>query len=205
MVIFYVYQVRKRNHILKPTNAATDPEKKGEEKKQDPLGRKPVSWSCLGEEITSEATSSDSDDHENKLEDAHVHPNDDQKGQLVTVDGETELELETLLKASAYMLGASGGSIVYKAVLEDGTALAVRRIGESGVERMRDFENQVRAVAKLRHPNLVRIRGFYWGEAEKLVIYDFVSNGSLASASYSKLPSSLFTKISAVHISNAFD
>lgn len=193
MVIFYVYNARKRNSIFKPTNAPTNSEKKDEAvmKEQDPLGRKPAAWSCLGEEISEATSSSDSDhDHDNKNEAArvhhHVHPSD-QKGQLVTVDGETELELETLLKASAYMLGASGGSIVYKAVLEDGTALAVRRIGESGVERMRDFENQVRAVAKLRHQNLVRIRGFYWGEAEKLVIYDFVSNGSLASTTYSKL------------------
>ncbi|XP_041010964.1 receptor protein kinase-like protein At4g34220 [Juglans microcarpa x Juglans regia] len=192
MVIFYVYHLRKGNNILKPKNAGTETEKKVEVSiKQDTIHRKPVAWSCLGEEA-SEATSSDGD-HDNELEVAiSIHPNGDdhQKGQLVTVDGETKLELETLLKASAYILGASGASIVYKAVLEDGTALAVRRIGESGVERMRDFENQVRAIAKLRHPNLVRVRGFYWGDDEKLVIYDFVSNGSLASASYRKAGSS---------------
>ncbi len=41
---------------------------------------------------------------------------------LVTVDGDVELEMETLLKASAYILGAAGSSIMYMAVL------AVRRI-----------------------------------------------------------------------------
>ncbi|KAI3777137.1 hypothetical protein L1987_46931 [Smallanthus sonchifolius] len=112
------------------------------------------------------------------------------KGELVTVDGgEKELELETLLKASAYILGATGSSIIYKAVLEDGTALAVRRIGESGLERFRDFENQVRVIAKLVHPNLVRVRGFYWGADEKLVIYDYVPHGSLANARYRKVGS----------------
>jgi hypothetical protein len=104
----------------------------------------------------------------------------------VTVDGEKELEIETLLKASAYILGATGSSIMYKAVLEDGTSFAVRRIGENHVERFRDFETQVRAIAKLVHPNLVRIRGFYWGVDEKLIIYDFVPNGCLANARYSK-------------------
>ncbi|KAF2321040.1 hypothetical protein GH714_033084 [Hevea brasiliensis] len=64
--------------------------------------------------------------------------------------------METLLKASAYILGSSKASIVYKAVLADGTAFAVRRIGESGVESFRDFENQVRFTAKFRHPNLVK-------------------------------------------------
>ncbi|CAA0832812.1 Leucine-rich repeat protein kinase family protein [Striga hermonthica] len=126
-----------------------------------------------------------SSDHE-----GHAHGPEQKSRTLVTVDAEKELELETLLKASAYILGASGSSIMYKAVLEDGTTLAVRRVGQNGLERFGDFHNQVRVIAKLVHPNLVRIRGFYWGTDEKLIIYDFVSNGSLANARYRKAGSS---------------
>lgn len=155
-------------------------------------------WSCLrkkaeGEE-SSDTASSDSEGDQNgqdnnQRQQDQQHQDQSKRGTLVTVvGGEKELELETLLKASAYILGATGSSIMYKAVLEDGTALAVRRIGESSVDRFKDFENQVRVVAKLVHPNLVRIRGFYWGVDEKLIIYDFVPNGSLANARYSKLP-----------------
>lgn len=107
-------------------------------------------------------------------------------GKLMMVDGESELELESLLKASAYIVGATGSNIVYRAVMEDGTTFAVRRIGESRLENMRDFENQVRFMAKLRHPNLLRVRGFYWGADDKLVIYDYAPNGNLASASTKK-------------------
>ncbi|KAL2925199.1 hypothetical protein RDABS01_000550 [Bienertia sinuspersici] len=116
-----------------------------------------------------------------------------QVGKLVTVENavDGELELETLLKASAYILGASGTSIMYKAVLEDGTVLAVRRVGESNsVEKFKEFEGHVRAIAKLVHPNLVKVRGFYWGSDEKLLIYEYVSNGSLANARYRKSGSS---------------
>ncbi|OEL35994.1 Receptor protein kinase-like protein [Dichanthelium oligosanthes] len=106
---------------------------------------------------------------------------------LVTVDGDGELEMETLLKASAYILGATGSSIVYKAVLADGTALAVRRIGESGgADKLKDFESQVRAVARFRHPNILRLRGFYWGADEKLLIHDYAPNGSLANIAFSR-------------------
>ncbi|CAL9073222.1 unnamed protein product, partial [Musa acuminata var. zebrina] len=106
---------------------------------------------------------------------------------LVMVDGETELEIETLLKASAYILGASASSIVYKAVLADGTALAVRRIGEGSViGKLKDFGAQVRSIAKFRHPNLLRLRGFSWGADEKLLIHDYAPNGSLANISLSK-------------------
>lgn len=159
------------------------------------------SWPCLtktrvteDEESSNESSTSESEDNEvspataqKSKHDNSVRKEVETKGELVTVDGgDKELELETLLKASAYILGASGSSIIYKAVLEDGTALAVRRIGESGLERFRDFENQVRVIAKLVHPNLVRIRGFYWGSDEKLVIYDYVPHGSLANARYRK-------------------
>lgn len=116
-----------------------------------------------------------------------------QGGILVCVDGETELELEMLLKAPAYILGATGGSIVYKAVLADGMALAVRRIGDStSMEKFKDFEAQVRAIAKSRHPNLLPLRCFYWGTDEKLLIHDYASNGSLANIFSKKMSSSPF-------------
>ncbi|XP_010447118.1 PREDICTED: receptor protein kinase-like protein At4g34220 [Camelina sativa] len=101
--------------------------------------------------------------------------------QLVTVDGETRLDLDTLLKASAYILGTTGTGIVYKAVLENGTAFAVRRIETEccAAAKLKEFEREIRAIAKLRHPNLVRIRGFCWGDDEKLLISDYVSNTSL--------------------------
>ncbi|RCV10851.1 hypothetical protein SETIT_2G141900v2 [Setaria italica] len=111
---------------------------------------------------------------------------------LVTVDGGAELELETLLKASAYILGASGGSIVYKAVLADGAALAVRRIGsdDAGVRRFSELDAQMRAVARLRHGNILRLRGFYWGPDEMLIIHDFAVNGNLANLSVKRKPGS---------------
>jgi hypothetical protein len=107
---------------------------------------------------------------------------------LVTVDGDGELKMETLLKASAYILGATSSSM-YKAVLADGTALAVRRIGDSGgTEKLKDFEVQVRAIARFRHPNILRLRGFYWGVDEKLLIHDYAPNGSFANIAFSSKP-----------------
>ncbi|KAM7520433.1 hypothetical protein LguiB_019395 [Lonicera macranthoides] len=166
-------------------------------KKKKPNGSKEYewSWACLVKRKNheEESTESSSTEDEEEAQKGRVEPVPQAQkgsGSLVTVDGEKELELESLLKASAYILGASGSSIMYKAVLEDGSTFAVRRIGESGVERFRDFENQVRVISKLVHPNLVRIRGFYWGVDEKLVIYDFVPNGSLVNARYRKVGSS---------------
>ncbi|KAK9284545.1 hypothetical protein L1049_023720 [Liquidambar formosana] len=202
LVFLYVYQLKKKKNNV--TNKGSAENNQASAAKDDwsssssSESRGITAWSCLrkrgDEEETSETTGSDSEEDENnqkgRNDQRQQEHNKQGGGALVTVDGEKELELETLLKASAYILGATGSSIMYKAVLEDGTALAVRRIGESGVERFRDFQNQVRVIAKLVHPNLVRIRGFYWGVDEKLVIYDFVPNGSLANARYRKASSS---------------
>ncbi|PWA93950.1 acetylesterase [Artemisia annua] len=212
ILFLYVYNLRKKNqgqnHDENRYSQNTNPNKNHPTKLETKIQETKIvtqitttksqstTCSCLngvpGDE-SSEAASDSDHDNNNSL------PIDIKGGEkqrfLVMVDGETELEIETLLKASAYVLGSSGSSIVYKAVLGGaigggGVAFAVRRIGESGVERMREFENMVRVIAKMRHPNLLRVRGFYWGEDEKLVIYDYVNNGSLAGAGHKKVGSS---------------
>ncbi|KAG8368355.1 hypothetical protein BUALT_Bualt15G0036900 [Buddleja alternifolia] len=147
-------------------------------------------WPCLTLTHAEEASTASSETEDDPAPNDAVSDQNQQiknRRSLTMVDGETELELETLLKASAYVIGSSGASIVYKAVLQNGAAFAVRRIGESGVQRMKEFENQVRTIAKMRHQNLVRVRGFYWGDDEKLVIHDYVSNGSLANVGFTRL------------------
>lgn len=207
LIFLYVYQLKKKKknaneESIKEINSVQKDQKFNKTPEISSVAVKETkslpTWPCLtitnGEETeTSDATASDSDDNRNDHSinqdaDHELVQNEKNKktSSLVMIDRETELDLETLLKASAYILGSSGASIVYKAVLEDGTAFAVRRIGESGVKKMKEFEHQVKAIAKLRHPNLVRVRGFYWGDDEKLVIYDYISNGSLANVGFSK-------------------
>lgn len=195
-ITLLVYQQVKKKKDNNPTEQNVT---KTTSKKDHDINKKPTVpcfWLASDDKETSEATSSESDQ-----EIVHIHKNDNariemttqnenlrKEGRFVTVDGETRLELETLLTSSAYILGTSRGSIVYRAVLEDGRAYAVRRIGvgECAVERMKDFENHVKMIAKIRHANLVRVRGFCWGMDEKLLICDYVPNGSLANLCYSK-------------------
>lgn len=106
---------------------------------------------------------------------------------LVPLDAEVAFDLDELLKASAFVLGKSGIGMVYKVVLDGGVTLAVRRLGEGGSQRFKEFQTEVEAIAKLRHPNLVSLRAFYWSVDEKLLIYDFIPNGNLANAIHGKI------------------
>ncbi|XP_019464530.1 PREDICTED: receptor protein kinase-like protein ZAR1 [Lupinus angustifolius] len=103
-------------------------------------------------------------------------------GGLVSIDKGFSFELDELLRASAYVLGKSGLGIVYKVVLGNGMPVAVRRLGEGGDERYKEFAAEVMAIGKVKHPNIVRLRAFYWAHDEKLLISDFINNGNLANA-----------------------
>lgn len=101
---------------------------------------------------------------------------------LIPLDTHLAFDLDELLKASAFVLGKSGIGIVYKVVLEDGFTLAVRRLGEGGSQRFKEFQTEVEAIGKLKHPNVVTLKAYYWSVDEKLLIYEFLPNGNLASA-----------------------
>ncbi|KAK4793748.1 hypothetical protein SAY86_024183 [Trapa natans] len=115
---------------------------------------------------------------------------------LVPLDSQVAFDLDDLLKASAFVLGKSGIGIVYKVVLDDGPTLAVRRLGEGGSQRFKEFQTEVEAIGKLRHPNIVTLRAYYWSVDEKLLVYDYIPNGSLATALHGKPGILSFTPLS---------
>ncbi|KAI3830157.1 hypothetical protein L1987_04291 [Smallanthus sonchifolius] len=109
-----------------------------------------------------------------------------QDGKFVVMDEGFGLELEDLLRASAYVVGKSKSGIVYKVVAGRGSGaavVAVRRLSEGdGVWRLKEFEAEVDTIARVQHPNIVRLRAYYYANDEKLLVSDFIGNGSLYSA-----------------------
>lgn len=119
---------------------------------------------------------------ESDLEDQEKVERGKPEGELVAIDKGFTFELDELLKASAYVLGKSGLGIVYKVVLDNGSPVAVRRLGEGGEQRYKEFVAEAQAIGKVKHPNVVKLRAYYWAPDEKLLISDFISNGNLANA-----------------------
>ncbi|KAF3339557.1 putative inactive leucine-rich repeat receptor-like protein kinase [Carex littledalei] len=116
--------------------------------------------------------------------------------ELVTLDRNVKFNLDDLLKASAFVLGKSGIGIVYKVILECGPTLAVRRLGEGGLQRFKEFQTEVEAIGKVRHANIATLRAYYWSYDEKLLVYDFIPNGSLSSAIHGKPGAVSYTPLS---------
>ncbi|KAE8694785.1 bHLH130 protein [Hibiscus syriacus] len=112
-----------------------------------------------------------------------------QNGKFVVVDEGFTLELEDLLRASAYVVGKSRSGIVYKVVTGRGSVtvgasvVAVRRLSEGDAPlKFKEFEAEVEAVGRVNHPNVVRLRAYYYANDEKLLVTDFIRNGSLYAA-----------------------
>lgn len=105
-----------------------------------------------------------------------------EQGELVALDDEVSFNLDELLKASAYVLGKSGVGIVYKVNLSDELTVAVRRLGDASAHKFKEFQAEVEAIGRIRHPNIVSLRAYYWADDEKLLVYDFIPNGSIGSA-----------------------
>ena len=68
--------------------------------------------------------------------------------------------------------------------LSDGQEIAVRRLSMGSGQGDLEFKNKILLMAKLHHRNLVKLRGFYLEGNERLLIYEFVSNGSLNQVRY---------------------
>lgn len=103
------------------------------------------------------------------------------KSTLVFFDRRKQFELEELLRASAEMLGKGSLGTVYKAVLEDGCTVAVKRLKDANPCARKEFEQYMALIGKLKHPNIVKLRAYYYAKEEKLLVCDYMPNGSLHS------------------------
>ncbi|XP_055809389.1 G-type lectin S-receptor-like serine/threonine-protein kinase At4g27290 isoform X2 [Solanum dulcamara] len=78
-------------------------------------------------------------------------------------------------------LGEGGFGPVYKGTLEDGQEIAVKRLSKSSGQGVNEFKNEVNLIAKLQHRNLVKLVGSCIDDEEKMLIYEYMANGSLDS------------------------
>ncbi|KAK6921714.1 Leucine-rich repeat-containing N-terminal, plant-type [Dillenia turbinata] len=102
-----------------------------------------------------------------------------ERGRMIFFENTKRFELEDLLRASAEMLGKGAFGTAYKAVLDDGNVVAVKRLKEIQIGSKREFEQQMEVLGRLKHPNVVSLKAYYFARDEKLLVYDYMPNGSL--------------------------
>ncbi|XP_061337479.1 G-type lectin S-receptor-like serine/threonine-protein kinase At4g27290 [Gastrolobium bilobum] len=76
-------------------------------------------------------------------------------------------------------LGEGGFGPVYKGTLTNGQDIAVKRLCKNSGQGPKEFINEVVLIANLQHRNLVKLLGCCIHDAERLLIYEFLTNRSL--------------------------
>ncbi|RXI03022.1 hypothetical protein DVH24_003100 [Malus domestica] len=79
-------------------------------------------------------------------------------------------------------LGEGGFGGVYRGFIEDlDSYVAVKRVSSGSRQGMKEYAAEVRIISRLRHRNLVQLIGWCHEKRELLLVYEFMSNGSLDS------------------------
>ncbi|KAL8261925.1 hypothetical protein R6Q59_025974 [Mikania micrantha] len=76
-------------------------------------------------------------------------------------------------------VGQGGYGRVYKGVLADGTVVAIKRAQEGSLQGEKEFLTEIELLSRLHHRNLVSLLGFCDEEGEQMLVYEFMSNGTL--------------------------
>ncbi|CAN6821015.1 unnamed protein product [Brassica oleracea] len=77
-------------------------------------------------------------------------------------------------------IGEGGFGIVYKGTLEDGQVVAIKRAKKEHFENLRkEFKSEVDLLSKIGHRNLVKLLGYVDKVDERLIITEYVGNGTL--------------------------
>ncbi|KAJ0446725.1 putative protein kinase RLK-Pelle-SD-2b family [Helianthus annuus] len=94
-------------------------------------------------------------------------------------------DLQIATKNFSDKLGGGGFGSVFKGVLRDSSIVAVKKL-ESASQGEKQFRSEVSTIGTIQHVNLVRLRGFCAQGSSKLLVYDYMPNGSLDSHLFSE-------------------
>jgi Leucine-rich repeat (LRR) protein len=98
--------------------------------------------------------------------------------------GTKDITIHDLLKSTnnfdqANIIGCGGFGLVYKACLQDGSKIAVKRLSGDCGQMEREFRAEVEALSRAQHPHLVSLKGYCKYGSDRLLIYSYMENGSL--------------------------
>ncbi|KAJ8768154.1 hypothetical protein K2173_021094 [Erythroxylum novogranatense] len=100
--------------------------------------------------------------------------------QRVRIFSEAELAKATKSYASDHFLGEGGFGSVYKGILPDNALVAVKKPRDfDKIKIDEEFQHEINIVSQVNHINVVRLLGLCLETKVPLLVYEFVSNGTL--------------------------
>ncbi|XWS24184.1 hypothetical protein CRYUN_Cryun28dG0079100 [Craigia yunnanensis] len=105
------------------------------------------------------------------------------RGYLVAATGFKKFTYDELKKATrgfSEEIGRGGGGVVYKGVLSDQRIAAIKRLNIEANQGEEEFLAEVSTIGRLNHMNLIEMWGYCAEGKHRLLVYEYMENGSLA-------------------------
>ncbi|XP_023736049.1 uncharacterized protein LOC111883956 [Lactuca sativa] len=104
------------------------------------------------------------------------------KGQLCRQFTIDEIRSATQNFKESLLIGTGGFGKLYKGTIKNGTTtsiVAVKQWNHAFNQGAQEFQAEVQLVSMLRHPNIVCLIGYCTDDKEMILVYEYMSNGSL--------------------------
>ncbi|KAI4333793.1 hypothetical protein L6164_018555 [Bauhinia variegata] len=111
------------------------------------------------------------------------------KSNVISASGIPEYSYKDLQKATCNfttLIGQGAFGPVYKAQMSTGETVAVKVLAANSKQGEKEFHTEVMLLGRLHHRNLVNLVGYCAEKGQNMLVYVYMSKGSLASHLYSK-------------------
>lgn len=81
--------------------------------------------------------------------------------------------------SQANLLGQGGFGFVHKGVLPNGKEVAVKSLKSGSGQGEREFQAEVEIISRVHHRHLVSLVGYCIARGQRMLVYEFVPNGTL--------------------------
>ncbi|KVI11362.1 Concanavalin A-like lectin/glucanase, subgroup, partial [Cynara cardunculus var. scolymus] len=90
-----------------------------------------------------------------------------------------ELKKSTDNFSEGNIIGSGGYGKVYKGTLNTGHVVAIKRAQQGSLQGAHEFKTEIELLSRIHHKNVVALVGFCYDQGEQMLVYEYISNGTL--------------------------
>uniref|UniRef100_A0A3Q7EQZ7 non-specific serine/threonine protein kinase n=1 Tax=Solanum lycopersicum TaxID=4081 RepID=A0A3Q7EQZ7_SOLLC len=76
-------------------------------------------------------------------------------------------------------IGCGGYGKVYRGTLPNGELVAIKRALQGSMQGAHEFKTEIELLSRVHHKNVVGLAGFCFDQAEQMLVYEYIPNGTL--------------------------